>query len=89
MVNVTIQSPTGPGVPAGNGIWVEAAAAYAMVQACNVRVSNSGINAVRIDADNVNFYGENVSLENWHGQRRILYCVTLIFRPLGRGLHPR
>jgi hypothetical protein len=88
MVNVTIQSPTGPGIPAGNGIWVEAAAAYAMVQALNVRVSNSGLNAVRIDADNVNFYGENISLENWRGNGGFYISSASSFAHLGVGCTP-
>jgi hypothetical protein len=88
MVNVTIQSPTGPGVPAGNGIWVEAAAAYAMVQASNVRVSNSGLNAVRIDADNVMFFGENVSLENWRGNGGFYIASRSSFAHLGVGCTP-
>jgi hypothetical protein len=88
MVNVTMQSPTGPGVPAGNGIWVEAVAAYAMVQASNVRVSNSGLNAVRIDADNVMFYGENVSLENWHGDAGFHIASSSSFAHLGVGCTP-
>jgi hypothetical protein len=67
MANVTVQSPTGPGMPTGNGIFVEATAAFAMLQACNLRIAHSGSNAIRIDAENVTFYGENVSLENWHG----------------------
>lgn len=88
MVNVTIQSPAGPGAPAGNGIWVEAAAAYAMVQASNVRVSNAGLNAVRIDADNVAFYGENISLENWHGNGGFYISSPSSFAYLGAGCTP-
>ncbi len=88
MVNVTVQSPTGPGVPAGHGIWVEAPAAYAMVQAANVRVSNSGLNAVRIDADNVNFYGDNVSLENWRGNGGFYISSPSSFAHLGVGCTP-
>jgi hypothetical protein len=67
MANVTMQSPVGAGVPVGNGIWVQQTSAYAFVQASNVRISNSGGAAIGIDADNVQFYGENISLENWHG----------------------
>ena len=88
MVNVTVQSPTGPGVPTGNGIWVEAPAAYAMVQASNVRISNSGLSAVRIDADNVNFFGENVSLENWHGNAGFYIASASSFAHLGVGCTP-
>jgi hypothetical protein len=67
MANVTVQSRTGGDVPKGNGISIEATAAFAMVQAFNLRVAHSGLNAIRIDAANATFYGENVSLESWHG----------------------
>ncbi len=67
MSNVTIQSPSGSGVPTGNGIWVQAGSAYTMIQATNVRVSDSGLNAIEIDAGNVNFYGDNISIESWSG----------------------
>jgi hypothetical protein len=67
LANVTVQSPTGGDAPKGNGISIEATAAFTMVQACNLRVAHSAFNAIRIDADNVTFYGENVSLESWHG----------------------
>lgn len=67
MANVTVQSPARSGAPAGHGIWVDERSAFAMLQVSNLRVSNSGLNAVRIDAANVRFYGENVSLENWRG----------------------
>jgi hypothetical protein len=68
MANVTVQSPSGNAVPGGHGVWVEQVSSYAMVQAVNLRVSNSGLCAVRVDADNVKFFGENVSLEGWRGE---------------------
>ncbi|HET9061310.1 MAG TPA: glycosyl hydrolase family 28-related protein [Acidimicrobiales bacterium] len=67
MANVTVQSPAGDGIPQGHGVWVEAASSFAMVQASNVRVSNSGLCGVRIDADNVTFFADNISLEGWRG----------------------
>ena len=67
MSNVTIQAPSGPGVPTGNGIWVEAGSAYTMVQAANVRVTGAGGNAIEIDAGDVDFYGSNISIEDWSG----------------------
>ena len=63
--NVTVQAPQGAGVPTGNGIWVTPTGSFALVQASNLRVSNSGQNAIRIDAPSVKFYGENVFIENW------------------------
>jgi hypothetical protein len=85
MANVTVQSPTRSGVPTGNGIWVSAASAFAMVQASNVRISNSGLSAIRIDADNVRFYGENVSLENWQGGDGFHISSSSSFAFLGAG----
>jgi hypothetical protein len=67
MSNVTIQGPSVSGAPTGNGIWVQSGSAYTMIQAANVRVSNSGQNAIEIDAGNVNFYGDNISVESWSG----------------------
>jgi hypothetical protein len=87
MVNVTIQSPSGPGTPAGHGVWVEPAAAFAMLQATNLRVANSGLNAVRLDADNVNFYGDNVSLENWRGDTGFHISSASSFAHLGVGFN--
>jgi len=87
MANVTIQSPFGPGIPAGHGIWVEAPAVYAMLQATNLRVTNSGLNAVRVDADNVMFYGENVSLENWRGDAGFHVSSRSSFANLGVGFN--
>jgi len=85
MANVSMQSPSGPGTPVGHGVWVEAASAYAMVQATNLRISNSGLNAVRIDADNVMFYGENVALENWRGDAGFHVSSGSSFAHLGVG----
>jgi hypothetical protein len=85
MTNVTIQAPSGAGVPAGNGISVEETAAFAMVQASGVRVSQSGKNAIEIDAGNVNFYGENIFLESWAGDFGFLISSTSSFAWLGVG----
>jgi hypothetical protein len=85
ITNVTVQSPSRPGAPVGHGFWVEAAAAYAMVQAHNLRVSNSGLDAIRIDADNVSFYGDNVSLENWRGNEGLGIASGSSFAHLGVG----
>jgi hypothetical protein len=67
MSNVTIQAPSGSGVPTGNGIWVQAGSDYTMVQAANVQVTGSGGNAIEIGAEHVNFYGSNISIEHWSG----------------------
>jgi hypothetical protein len=67
MLNVTVQSPVEEGVQQGHGVWVEKASSFAMVQALNLRISNSGLCGVSVEADNVNFYGENVSLEGFRG----------------------
>jgi hypothetical protein len=67
MTNVTIQASGAPGAPSGHGIWVRDTAAYAKIQASNLRVSQSGQHAIHIDAPNATFYGENISIENWHG----------------------
>ncbi|HTV12994.1 MAG TPA: glycosyl hydrolase family 28-related protein [Acidimicrobiales bacterium] len=85
MANVTIQSPAGPGTPTGHGMWVEQVSSYAMVQASNIRISSSGGNAVRIDADNVMFYGENMSLENWRGNEGFRIASASSFAHLGIG----
>jgi filamentous hemagglutinin family protein len=66
LANVTMQAPP----DAGNGsygIWVEAGPDNTLVQASNFRATDCGANAIRIDAQNVSFYGENISLENWKG----------------------
>lgn len=85
MANVTVQSPSGPNTPVGHGIWVEQVSAFAMVQAMNLRVAHSGANAIRVDADNVNFYGENVSLENWNGDAGFHIGSRSSFAYLGVG----
>lgn len=85
MANVSMQSPTRPGAPVGHGIWVEASSSYAMLQASNLRISNAGLNAIRIDADNVAFHGENVSLENWHGTEGFFIGDRSSFAYLGVG----
>lgn len=85
MTNVTMQAPSGSGVPTGNGIWIQAGSAYTMVQATNVRVSNSSLDAIRVDAGNVNFYGENISLENWAGTYGFYISATASYAWLGVG----
>jgi hypothetical protein len=85
LTNVTVQSPAGADVPVGNGIWVQSSAAYAMVQASNLRVSQSGLDAIRIDADNVRFYGENISLEDWAGDEGFYISSPSSFAWLGAG----
>jgi hypothetical protein len=85
MTNVTIQSPSGEGIPTGNGLWVEASSSYAMVQACNMRIAHSGLDAIRIDADNVMFYGENISLENWYGKEGFYISQSSSLAFLGVG----
>ncbi len=85
MTNVTIQAPTGAGAPAGNGIWIEQGSAFALVQASGLRVSRSGKSAIQIDAGNVNFYGENVSIENWAGSFGFSISSTSSFAWLGVG----
>ncbi len=85
MTNVTIQSPSGDGIPTGNGLWVEANSSYAMVQACNMRIAHSGLDAIRIDADNVMFYGENISLENWYGNEGFYISQSSSLAFLGVG----
>jgi hypothetical protein len=85
MTNVTIQGPSGIGVPTGNGIWVEAGSAFTMIQASGLRVSQSGQSAIEIDAGNVNFYGENISIENWAGSVGFSITSTSSFAWLGVG----
>lgn len=86
MANVTIQAPPlSTGAPAGPGIWVSAASSFAMVQASNVRVGGSGLNAVQVDGPNVRFYGENISLENWAGECGFAITSPTSFAWLGVG----
>lgn len=85
MSNVTIQAPSGSGDPTGNGIWVEEGSAYTMVQATNVRISDSGENGIEIDAGNVNFYGENVRVENWSGSYGFYISSSSSYAWLGVG----
>jgi hypothetical protein len=67
---------------------VEQSASFAMLQVSNVRVTNSGLSAVRIDADNVAFYGENLSLENWRGGDGFHISSPSSFAYLGVGCTP-
>jgi Pectate lyase superfamily protein len=85
MANVTTQTPAGDGNPLGHGIWVEATAPNTTIQAANLRVTGSGLDAIRVDADNVNFYGENVSLEDWHGDCGFYIGSRSSFAYLGTG----
>ena len=85
MANVTTQAPSVSGAPAGHGIWVEATAPNTMIQVSNLRVTNSSLNAIRVDADNVSFYGENVSLENWQGDSGFYIGSRSSFAYLGMG----
>jgi len=85
MANVTVQSPSGAGAPAGHGVWVDAASSFAMVQASNLRVSSSALNAVRIDAEDASFFGENVSLENFRGPEGFRISSPRSFAHLGVG----
>jgi len=85
MANVTVQSPAGADAPAGHGVWVEAVSTFALVQASNLRVSSSALNAVRIDADDVNFFGENVSLENFRGPEGFHISSPRSYAHLGVG----
>jgi len=66
MANVTMQAPTDAGT-GSYGMWVEAGPGNTLVQASNFRATACGANAIRIDAENVSFYGENISLEDWKG----------------------
>ncbi len=64
MANVTMQAPEG--APATSyGVWVEAGPASTVIQASNLRLTGCGASAVRIEANNVLFFGENVFLEDW------------------------
>jgi hypothetical protein len=83
--NVTIQAPTGDGVPSGNGIWLTQGASSTIIQASNLRVSNSGLNAIRIDAPHVNFYGENVFIENWGSDDGFCISASTSIAYLGAG----
>jgi hypothetical protein len=85
MTNVTIQAPGGPGAPSGHGIWVRGSAAYAKIQASNLRVAQSGQHAIHIDAPNATFYGENISIENWHGDCGFAIADPSSFAWLGVG----
>jgi hypothetical protein len=85
MANVTTQAPSEGGAPAGHGIWVEATAPNTTIQASNLRVTNSGLNAIQVEADNVSFYGENVSIENWQGDCGFYIGSRSSFACLGVG----
>ena len=70
MTNVTIQASGVAGAPAGHGIWVRDTAAYAKIQASNVRVSQSGQHAIHIDAPERDLlWGEHLYRELARGLR--------------------
>ena len=84
LTNVTIQAP-GPDdfsatiradvkIPMGNGLWLQAGSAYATVQASNLRITKSGLNAIRIDASHATFYGENTYIGGWQGSDG--FCIA-------------
>jgi hypothetical protein len=85
MSNVTVQFPAAAYAPPGHGIWVEAPSSQAMLQVSNLRVSSSAQNAVRIDADDVAFYGENVSLEDFRGSEGFHISSPRSYAVLGVG----
>ncbi|HUB72161.1 MAG TPA: glycosyl hydrolase family 28-related protein, partial [Acidimicrobiales bacterium] len=64
MSNVTVQAPTGAS-EGSYGLWIEEGPTSTIVQASNVRFTDSGANAVLVEAENVSFYGENVCIESW------------------------
>lgn len=85
MSNVTVQFPAAAYAPPGHGVWVEAPSRQAMLQVANLRVSSSALNAVRIDADDVAFYGENVSLEDFRGKEGFHISSPRSYAVLGAG----
>jgi hypothetical protein len=55
-----------PNNTTGHGILISSAATGAKVQATNVRLTNAGKSGVRIDAAQVKFAAENLSIEEWN-----------------------
>ena len=95
LTNVTIQAP-GPNdfsadirasvkIPVGHGLWVQAGSAYATVQASNLRITDSGLNAIRIDAGNATFYGENTYIGGWQGSDGMSIASSTSKAYLGAG----
>jgi len=95
LINVTIQAP-GPDdfpvairasvkIPVGHGLWLQAGSAYATVQASNLRITNSGIDAIRIDAGNATFYGDNTYIGGWQGSDGICIASSTSKAYLGAG----
>ncbi|HXW78073.1 MAG TPA: glycosyl hydrolase family 28-related protein [Acidimicrobiales bacterium] len=85
MANVTTQAPAVNDGLVGHGIWIEKTAPNTVIQASNLRVTFSGLSAIRIDADNVSFYGENVFLEGWKGDCGFYIASPSSFAYLGVG----
>jgi hypothetical protein len=56
-----------------------------MIQASGLRVAYSGKSAIQIDAGDVNFYGENVPIENWAGSTGFSVTSTSSFARLDLG----
>lgn len=83
--NVTIQASQDKGAPSGNGILVDDTSDYAIVQASNLRVARSGLDAIRIDAAYVRFYGENVLIEDWGKGEGFCISSSKSFAYLGCG----
>ena len=90
MSNVTIQAPKADaGVPTGNGIWIEAGSPHVMIQASNLRITNSGQSAVLVDAGDAKFYGENVYIEEWLGTYGFYIPAASSYAWLGVGFGHR
>jgi hypothetical protein len=95
LTNITIQAPSPDDfpvniranikIPLGHGLWLQAGSAYATVQASNLRITNSGIDAVRIDAGNATFYGENTYIGGWQGSDGICIASSTSKAYLGAG----
>jgi len=85
LANVTTQAPTVSGSsPTGSGIVVTERSTCALIQASNLRVSQSLKRAIDIQADGAQFFGENVMLQDWHGDVAF-YLATGAFAYLGIG----
>lgn len=67
LANVTTQAPPAGPKLAGSGIMVTPRATYAVIQASNLRVSQSIERCIDIEAEGAQFFGENVMLQDWHG----------------------
>lgn len=67
LANVTTQAPPAGPRLAGSGIVVTPRSTYAVIQASNLRVSQSIERCIDIEAEGAQFFGENVMLQDWHG----------------------